>query len=144
MISKIAPRRAPVRSESVGTAVKKLAARAEGYAQRSGFDGARRAGAAIGKGVRRETMEDINQIKQGLRRGNAAAVKVGVASTAARLDLKLPDLSRLTAWGAFGALGTALGHIMLDPLRPNRGDFKAVMSLAGRINDPDPSNGRVG
>ncbi|MBS1153815.1 MAG: hypothetical protein H6Q89_5513 [Myxococcaceae bacterium] len=150
MISKIPPRRSPVRAQAASTAAKKLAARATGYAQKSSFETVKKVGQAIGKvagGVRearRDTMRDFKDIKRGLRTGNDPAVKVGVASTSARLNLKLPDLAPLTGWGAFGKLGDALGHVMRDRLNFNRDDYRGVMKMAsGRINDPDPSNGRV-
>ena len=155
MISKIAARRPPVSSQSVGTAAKKLAQRAAGYADKSAFEGVKQTRQAIGKAVggvreqrqaRRQTLADFDDIKRGLRTGNSPAVKVAVAATAARLDVKLPNLTSLSGWGAVGALGSAVGHVMKDPLAFNRDDFKGVMKLAAgvRINDPDPSNGRLG
>lgn len=149
MISKIPPRSpAAARTESVGAGEKKVATRSPGYTGNSSFEPAlKRPGISRplegARSERRETKANLREIKLGLRTGNDTALKAGIAAAGARLKVALPDLNPLSGWGAFGALGTALGHVMKDPLVFNRDDFRGVMKLAGgKINDPDPSNGR--
>lgn len=150
---KIPPRKPPTAAAStrVRAATKKPAAQATGHTGKSGFDAA---AAKVGGAVRaragsvaREVSKNFIGIKRGLRAGDDASVRAGVSATGDRLKLTLPDLSRLTGWGAFGALGGALGHKLFDATRFNRPDYRHVMHLAraagGKINDPDPSNGRV-
>lgn len=148
---KIAPRkpRAVAASSTVKATVKKEAVKKTGYAEKSGFDaGVKKVGGAIGGrriggSVNREISRDFLGIKRGLRGGDDAAVKSAVGTLAQRLKLALPDTSKLTGWGAFGALGKVLGHTLGDPGTFNRDDYRHVMHLAraagGKINDPDPS-----
>lgn len=151
---KIAPRKpkavGAASASTVKAAVKKPAAAKTGYAARSAFDGAVAQkvggvvrGGRIGGSVNREISRDFLGIKRGLRGADDAAVKSAVGTLAQRLKLALPDTSKLTGWGAFGALGKVLGHTLGDPGKFNRDDYRHVMHLAraagGKINDPDPS-----
>ena len=153
MISKLraATSRTPVKARTVDVAVKKLAARAQGYVGSSAFEGARQSGKILGgvvqtaRELQRATSRDFKQIRSGLRAGNDAAVRLAVGGVGARLGLKLPDLSRLSGWGSVGALGGALGHPVGDTFTHHslRGVMKVCAARANPINDPDPSNTRV-
>jgi hypothetical protein len=151
MISKVRSPRSPVQTSTADVAVKKLANRAKGYVANSAFEGSKQAGKVLGGVVhsaaeaRRGIARDFKQIRGDLKQGNHASVRVAVGGIGARLGVKLPDLSRADGWGAIRALGTAVGHQVKDVF--SHGDFHGVMKMCsarvGKINDPDPSNGRI-